>query len=147
MDNQIHIAITHNDNYTEHCVVTMTSIVANKQDEEIIFHIIDGGLSEKSKQRILQVPDCKIVFDKVDMEIFKTYKQADYYPVMILFTMILPSIVNVDKLLYLDCDLVVNSSLKELYNTDIEDNYIVGVEDANGVKYAKKFNLKKDSKF
>ncbi len=143
----IHAAITHNDNYTEYCVTTMTSIVANKTDENIVFHIIDGGLSEASKQKILKVPDCEVVFDKVNTDMFKQYKQADYYPVTILFTMILPDIVNVDKLLYLDCDLVVNSSLKELWQMDIEDNYLIAVEDANGVKYAKKFGLKKGSKF
>lgn len=138
----IHIAITHNDAYTEHCVVTMTSIVANKGDENIIFHIIDGGLSEKSKSEILKVPNCKVEFNPVDNNIFKDYKQADYYPVTILWTMILPTLVNVDKLLYLDCDLIVNSSLKELWDTDIGDNYLVAVEDANGVKYAKNFGLK-----
>lgn len=144
---KIHIAITHNDNYTEYCVTTMTSIIANKGDEEIVFHIIDGGLSEFSKSKIIEVPNCEVIFDKIDMDMFKEYKKADYYPVQILFTMILPSVVNVDKLLYLDCDLVVNSSLKELWNMDIEDNYIIGVEDANGVKYAKKFGLKKESRF
>lgn len=144
---RLHIAITHNDNYTEYCVTTMTSIVANKTDEEIVFHIIDGGLSDFSKQKILEVPNCEVIFDKVDMEVFKKYKQADYYPVTILFTMILPDVVKVDKLLYFDCDLVVNSSLKELWQMDIEDNYLIAVEDANGVKYAKKFGLKKESKF
>ena len=84
----IHIAITHNDNYTEYCVTTMTSIVANKGDENITFHIIDGGLSDFSKQKILEVPNCEVIFDKVNVEMFKQYKQADYYPVTILFTMI-----------------------------------------------------------
>lgn len=144
---KLHIAITHNDNYTEYCVVTMTSIIANKGDEDIVFHIIDGGLSEISKKRICEVPNCEIVFDKVDVDMFKNYKKADYYPVQILFTMILPQIVKTDKLLYLDCDLIVNSSLKPLWDMDIEDNYIIGVEDANGVKYAKRFGLQKGSKF
>ena len=40
-------------------------------------------------------------------------------------------LVNVDKLLYLDCDVIVTNSLKELFEMDINDNYVIAVEDGN----------------
>ena len=145
---EIHIALTFNDNYTEYGIVTMTSVVANKnQDENIIFHILDGNLNETSKSNIKKVPNCQVVFENVDMNLFSGYKKTDYYPVEMLFTTILPLVINQEKIIYLDCDLVVNSSLKELWDIDFEDNYICAVEDANGKKYVKNFNMNKNSKF
>lgn len=147
MPETIHIALTFDNNYTEYSVVLMTSILANKGDEKIRFHLLDSGFSDFAKAKIHEVKDCIIEFHKVDMEIFKNYKKADYYPVSMLFTMILPDIIPVERIIYLDSDMVVNSSLLELWDTDVEDNYVAAVEDANGKKYAKRFSLKPTSKF
>lgn len=144
----INIALTFDDNYLEQSVVLITSILANKSaDEKIIFHILDGGLSDVSKELLKKIENCAVEFYKVDPEIFRNYKKADYYPVSMLYTMILPDVIDADKLIYLDSDMVVNSSLKELWQTDFENNYIAAVEDANGKKYVKKFGLKHNSKF
>lgn len=151
-ENKIHVAITHNDFYTEHCTTTMVSICENSPNEALVFHIIDGGLSDFSCRKILEVQEkygCEVKFDKVDNKIFEGYKKADYYPVQILWTMILPEIeglLGLDKLIYLDCDLVVHSSLKELWKLDLKDNFIAAVEDANGKKYSGRF-LDGKSKF
>ena len=39
-----------------------------------------------------------------------------------------------DRALYLDCDTICKGDISELYNTDFEDNYIIGVQ---GQKYSK----------
>ena len=144
----IHVALTFDDNYLEQSIVLMTSILVNKNDDEqIFFHILDGGLNEESKQKLWDLKNCVIEIHSVDSEIFKNYKKADYYPVSMLYTMILPDIIDVDKLIYLDSDMVVNSSLIELLQIDLDDNYVAAVEDANGKKYAKRFGLKSDLKF
>lgn len=140
----IHIALTFDNNYVEQSVVLMTSILANKGNENIHFHILDGGLNIKTKKRIFEINNCKTEFHLVNTELFKNYKKTDYYPQSMLWTMILPDIIPVNKLLYLDCDMVVNTSLRELWQTDLDDNYIAAVEDANGKKYAKRFGLKKN---
>lgn len=153
MDRKIHIAITHNDNYTKHAVVCMTSICENMKEEEIVFHILDGGLRDDSKQNILTISDTykntQIQFDKVDNTIFENYKKSDYYPVQMLWTTILPEIPEIkdlDRIIYLDCDLIVTNSLRPLWDMDFEDNYILAVEDANGKKYSKRY-LKNGAKF
>lgn len=143
----IHVALTFDDNYTEQSIVLMTSILHNKGDEKIHFHILDGGLSDNNKNKVFGIKNCKITFHLVNTKLFENYKQKDYYPVTILWSLILPEVVRVDKLIYFDCDIVVNSSLKELWNTDLEDSYIAAVEDANGKKYSRKFRLKPWTKF
>lgn len=144
----IHVALTFDDNYLEQSIVLMTSILANKNDDEkIFFHIVDGGLSDFSKEILWNMRNCTVEFHEVPQKLFEAYKKTDYYPVSMLYPMVLPNIIAVDKLIYLDSDMVVNSSLKELWLTDLEDNYIAAVEDANGKKYVKKFGLKKESRF
>lgn len=77
----IHIALAFDDNYLEHGIVLMTSILVNKkQDENIFFHILDGGLSQKSKEVILDMKNCSCSFYTVDKKMFENYKKADYYP-------------------------------------------------------------------
>lgn len=144
----IHVALTFDDNYLEHSIVLMTSILANKyDDDQIFFHIVDGGLTQKSFDKLFGMQNCSVEIHKVDENLFKNYVKSDYYPVSMLYTMILPDVINVDRLIYLDSDMIVNSSLKELSEMDLGDNYIAAVEDANGKKYAKRFGLKFDSKF
>ncbi|HNW26215.1 MAG TPA: glycosyltransferase family 8 protein [Candidatus Gastranaerophilaceae bacterium] len=144
---KIQIALTYDDNYAQHSVVLIASILENKTgNEEIIFHILDGGLSDNSKKILQDIQGCEIKIHQVDKKQFEGYVKSDYYPVSMLWTMILPDIIKVEKLIYLDSDMVVNSSLKELWETDLSDNYVAAVEDANGKKYAKRYGLK-DSKF
>ena len=40
-------------------------------------------------------------------------------------------ILEFDKCIYLDCDLIVYGDLKELYEIDLDDNYIAGVKDCH----------------
>lgn len=144
----IHVAMTFDDNYAEHSVVLMTSILFNKkEDEKIHFHIVDGGLTEGKKNQLAEIKDCTVEFHNVDPKLFEKYVKKDYYPVSMLYTMILPDLIPVDRLLYLDSDMVVNSSLGELWRTDFDGNYVLAAEDANGKKYAKRFKLKSGSKF
>ncbi len=144
---KIQIALTYDDNYAQHSVVLITSILENKtKDEEIVFHILDGGLSDESKKILQEIQGCEIKIYKVDKKPFEGYIKLDYYPVSMLWTMVLPNLINVDKLIYLDSDMVVNFSLKELWETELGDNYVAAVEDANGKKYAKRYKLK-GSKF
>lgn len=142
----MNIALTFDDNYLEQSIILMTSILANG-NERVTFHIVDGGLSEDSKTTLKKFPNCEVKFYSVDENIFKDYVKSDYYPVSMMYTMVLPELIDVERLIYLDSDMVVNSSLKELYEMDFEDNYIAAVEDANGKKYVKKFGLKPTSKF
>ncbi len=143
----IHLAIVFDDNYAEPSTVLITSILHNIKDENIYFHLLYCGDNEDLKTQFYDLKNCVVEFHDVDKKIFNKYKKSDYYPESMLWSMILPEVINTDKLIYIDCDVVVNSSLLELWEIDLEDNYIAAAEDANGKKYTKKFGLKKTSKF
>ena len=47
---QIHIALAFDNNYAQQGIVLMTSILKNRENEEIHFHILTGTLDEKTKE-------------------------------------------------------------------------------------------------
>lgn len=51
----------------------------------------------------------------------------------------IPKYIKEDKVLYLDSDLIVNSSLVELFNIDLENHYIGAVIDPHSQEYHKDY--------
>ena len=67
-------------------------------------------------------------FIRMDEELFAQFPTTDRYPPEIYYRLAAPLLLpeGLDRILYLDTDLVVINSLRELYETDFEGNYYVG---------------------
>ena len=117
--------------YSQHASVSIVSLMENNKNiDKINIYVLDDGITEESKNRILSLVGNygrHITFINTD-NIKKTlinhnvplYKgsYATYYK---LFAMeYLPS--DVKKILYLDSDTVVIGELEELFDTDISNN-------------------------
>lgn len=62
-----------------------------------------------------------------EAKVFKEHLSIAAY-----YRLLLPEILNrYDKCIYLDCDVLVNGDLKELYNIDLGDDYLAGVKDCH----------------
>lgn len=128
----MNIILATDDNFVQHCCVTMTSILKNNSN--VVFYLFTEGLSncntELLKEQVnsldgilnICIVDSSIV-SKFPMPSFMSnhISIATYYR---LFSAdILPA--NVDKAIYLDCDIVVNDSLQSLWDMEIS-NYALG---------------------
>ena len=142
----INICISCDDNYSEYAGVVTASILknANKNDKHH-FYILDGGVSQENKEKILSlksIKDCEITFIEIDENKFKIYKNIathDYLSIAAYYRLKLGELLpNVDKIIYLDCDTIVNTSLSDLFNTDLQNSYVAGVLDVR-VKHKKKW--------
>lgn len=131
----IEIVIATDDNYVQHCGVVMSSIVSNaKPDTQIRFHIISDGLIYENLQKFQSYADEKteVHFVYVDPDEFRQcplpegigISQATYYRLKM--AELLPEL---DKALYLDCDVIVRRDLTDLWETDISQFYAAGVPD------------------
>lgn len=134
---KINVCISFDDNYAQYAGVTIASILYNaKASDELYFYLLDGGVSDENKNKLLSlksIKDCEMNFVHIDEELFADYKKIKTHKYISLPTYfrlksaeLMP---NVDKLIYLDCDTVVNTSLEELFNIDLEYNIIAGVND------------------
>lgn len=143
------------DGYLKYCAVMLTSLFENNKDETIHVHLIANTLSKESQDFLSSMVKEKykqqINFYLAGNELLKDctiygeshISLATYYRIFL--ESILPS--NLSKILYLDCDLVVIGSLKELWNTDIT-NYAVGcVEDMWSGKENNYTRLQYDQKY
>lgn len=136
-NNKINICLACDDNYSKYAGVVVSSVLASANlNDKICVYILDGGVEESNKEKILSlknIKDCEINFIKMDNDLFKEYmtiKTHAYLSVAAYYRLKMPSILpDVDRIIYFDCDVVVNSSLKELFNTDLGECIIAGVRD------------------
>ncbi|MBO7672018.1 glycosyltransferase family 8 protein [bacterium] len=135
----INVCLSCDDNYSTYAGVTIASILTNANpSDKLNFYILDGEISDEHKQEILslkKIKDCNIKFVKVDSAMFEDYAQIQthkYITIPAYYRLKLSSLIpEVDKIIYFDCDTVVNSSLEELFNTNTDNYLMAGVLDIN----------------
>lgn len=137
--NKINVCVSCDDNYAIYAGVVIASVLASANDNDNLnFYILDGGISDIKKQQILHlksIKDCTISFIQINNSDFADYQCVcthQYITIPSYYRLKLASLLpNVDKIIYFDCDIVVNSSLKELFNVEFDKNLIAGVRDIN----------------
>lgn len=143
------ICFASDDNFTKYLATAMASVIYNsKDDEHIIFHVISDngkkGISEESKNKLLRlkkIKDCEIIFYVLEyakyanwFDKYLHFTRYNISPVMF-YRLSIPSLIsNVDKILYLDSDIVVNKSLSDLFDMPIDGFYALVTEDLGIVR-------------
>lgn len=135
----INVCLACDNNYAKYAGVVIASVLANsKDDESLNFYILDGGISENKKTEILSlksIKDCKIEFVQIDESMFEDYKKVathKYISIATYYRLRLATLLpEVERIIYFDCDMVVNSSLNNLFNVELGENVIAGVRDIN----------------
>ncbi len=104
-------------------------------DSRICFHILhDETVSEENKRKLKQVAHQKgdiIQFHFIDTSIFDDVKDRLHrFTVGTMFRLMLPEILpNLNKIIYLDADLLVNRDVKGLWDIDVSNYCVAGVRD------------------
>ena len=147
IDKNINVCVACDNNYSKYAGVVIASVLANSnEDENLSFYILDGGIEQSQKDKILElksIKDCNIEFVNIDENLFEEYKKVKTHAYITLSTyyrLKLPTLLpNINRIIYFDCDFVVNSSLLTLFNTDLDILPIAGVKDID-IKKVKKNN-------
>lgn len=133
----ISIAMATDSNYVYPTIVSMTSILENKNlDTKIDFYLmLSGDFEQGLKDKILHLQErysnCTITLIDMKDKMSSLYMSrhlatATYYRLM------LPSLLpDLDKILYLDSDIIVKQDLGSLFDYNIDNFYLAGVVDAN----------------
>ncbi len=152
----MNILCTTDDNYVPYCGIMLTSLFeTNKSSNINVYLILTDSVSDKNKKlfKILaQKYNQTIFLIDIDEELFKDcpiyegdhVSQAAYY--RILAPKLLPQ--NIDKILYLDSDIIVARDISGLWKENIEDVALACVVDPicvseeiyNRLKYDKKYS-------
>ena len=131
----MHIALCHDKYYAPYAATVIASVMENNKDEKIVFHIISDGIPADTKMILnewVTSRHCKIKFYMINADDFVGFpfeKNARLHYGAYYRLFLGEVLKDIDKVLYLDCDLIVNSSLGELWNTDVFDFALAGVRD------------------
>lgn len=131
----MHIAFCLDNNYVQYCSVVIASIIYNNQNEKITFHLLSDNITNENKQKLQgwlsSYKNKSVIFYRVDISTFKDFPIKDaYINISTYFRLAMPSLLpDIKKILYLDCDVIVNRSLKDLWDVDISGYACAGVRD------------------
>ena len=134
----IHLAISFDRNYLTPFYVLITSIFENNINVKITFHCIvknDVTIDEKSEiKEYIEKKDCKFEIYQVDEDLISKFVITGKWTPAVYYKMFFPILIDksIEKLLYLDTDMLVIGNLKQLYDTDlgefalgaVYDNYV-----------------------
>lgn len=123
-----------NNNFAQHAAVAIASLLDNNKSENIRIHLFEIQCEIDNINKIKDVVSkwgAPITIYHITPDIFKDFPPTGSYSIACYLRLLSPSLLpNLDKVLYLDCDLVVNGSLYELWNTDITGYSMAALYDA-----------------
>ncbi|AIQ61676.1 glycosyltransferase family 8 protein [Paenibacillus borealis] len=136
----IELVLTINDkdgSYTAHAGVVLASIFFNTQ-QTINVHIVhDDSLSEENKLKLTQLVAVfhhNIFFYHVTLpgdmiEVAAGVHKIEYWTMASMYRLLLPNFIQADRVIYLDCDILVNMDINELWSIDLGEHYLGAVLD------------------
>lgn len=136
MKTTIPVFFASDDNYMPYLIITMESIVQNASKEyDYIFYILNTGISEQNIERAQKYNygNFKVEFVNVDEKINKfgeALHTRDYYSKAIYYRLFIPSLFpQYKKAIYMDCDIIVQGDVSNLYNVSLGNNLLGAVSD------------------
>ena len=118
------------ENYIQHLSVALASLLINNDDSKFDIYIVCSGMSEENFEKLQSIGNKYQTILKqivVNDEVFDTLVTNHHFTKANYYRLLIPNFIQEDKVLYLDADIVVNGSVKNLFSIDFEGKYIAAV--------------------
>lgn len=136
----IELALAFNDkdgSYTEHAAVVLTTVFRNTGSPVNVHILHDETLTELNRNRLAQLVtgfNHTINFYPVALpvemsEALLGVSSIDKWTAGSMYRLLLPSVIQSNKVIYLDCDVMVNMDLRELWDTELNGCYLGAIHD------------------
>ncbi len=118
--------------YAKYTAVTMASVLLNTKEDVTFFLLHDDTLTERNKHRFIQIAELynqHISFIKVAAVVeWQKLKNLKVYTIGTMYRLVIPAKLPdyVEKVLYLDSDVVVDMDIRELWNQDFGGKLLLG---------------------
>ena len=146
---RINVAFAIESKYVRYLYVALRSILINKdEDDELYFYVLNSDLEDNGKAILSKLAEgngATIKYTYVDENLFPpSLPVVPGWPHVIYYRLLLAELLgdDVDRIIYIDADIVVNSSLKELYTESFENKLICGCRNFGEVEEGKYRNKK-----
>lgn len=147
---RINIALGMTPNWFEFARVTVGSVLLNaRPEDEYHFFIMANEFCDYDRKMFTSlnaIHPAEFEFILIDDSFFDGAIH-DWLGVSSSYRLRLPSLVHESKVLYLDSDIIAVQDISPLYETDISDYYLAGVEDKCSEMMKSRVNLSEDDIF
>ena len=139
----MNIVLCTDNKYLPHCLTVISSVCENNREEDIDFYIVHDNI-EKTIQETVSLfysekyGQKKVNFIQIQNSLFKDFPfgrkdQTKYVSIATYYRLYLAELLpaSVDKVIYFDCDVIVNGSLSALWAADISDVALSAVTDTS----------------
>lgn len=150
----MNVLYTSNDNYAMLLGISLTSLyISNVNVNQINVYIVDDGIGDENKEKLLKTAK------KYNRELFfiempqmyellgcrpDTLKWGDNIFCRLYIPTLFSEKLTIEKILYLDCDTIICSSLTDLWNCDLEGRFCAAGLECMGNLHKKLIGLKRE---
>lgn len=151
-ENTKHILLCGDKNYIKYCGVTLTSILLSNPNENFTFHIFCDDISEQDIAKVKATSEkfnANIIIYYLDLDLLKKFSTDmggnDHISIAAYFRFIAyGELANyIDKVLYLDSDILVKGNIAKFWDFDMNSKSAVVIEDAYGKDLARRIGTEK----
>lgn len=133
MENKIPIVLSTNDKYVDICSVTISSVIENSSPIYIYeIYVFYTRLSKENVSSLELMSKANIKVKCVNVDKYLDYDilyETSKYPIEMYYRYYAPLIIENEKIIYLDCDIIVVDDIAKLYYEDIESKTVAMVVD------------------
>jgi lipopolysaccharide biosynthesis glycosyltransferase len=135
MNNKIHVVFATDNKFCPYASVAIVSLLENNKNESICVHLFSMNIAsenlEKIELMISRYDNAQLEIHSVTNSSFEHFPDPGIYSLACYLRILIPDLLStVDKALYLDCDLTICGSIRELWNLDISNYSCAAVADA-----------------
>lgn len=148
-----HIVYASDDKFAEILGVSLVSLYENSKDmADIVVYVLDSGIEKKNKDGLLSVSKsygrqditfipAKNISENLSMNVAVDRGSLSQYA-RLFVSSDLP--LDLNRVLYLDCDIIIHQSVQELWNLDLEGMTIGALLDAFSKFYRQNIDLEEN---
>jgi lipopolysaccharide biosynthesis glycosyltransferase len=135
----INIVLAFDDNYVFQAMVVIASIILNNKKGNFKFYLIGQGISKNKITRLegfVSKFNLLVEIQNINNDLFDQLSQYCHVSRSAYIRLILDDLIKEDRVLYLDCDLIVECDLQELWSINIGDHALAAVPEREALQAA-----------
>lgn len=145
-----HIVYASDNGFAEVLGVSLTSLYENSKDaEDIVVYVLDSGISKENREKLsslsgkygrsgIKFISARDISKILSMNVNTDRGSLSQYA-RLFVSSDLPK--ELERVLYLDCDIIINKSISELWQIDMKGKTIAALKDAFSKQYRKNIDL------
>ncbi|WP_277203477.1 DUF4422 domain-containing protein [Veillonella seminalis] len=149
-DESVNVCMSFDDNYLAPGLTTLISLLIHTNAKVNIYLLCDDRLSDKSRQliKLNMGNNGHVEFIDVNAQSLSGLPlNREYISINTYYRLLIHELIDVDKIIYMDSDVIVADDILNLWHEDITGYCIAGALDEGGIMQSRRLSLGADSNY